>query len=301
MCKIMKIIVVSVAFASLMSLPCIADTNSNKLLPELRKSEAWNSYDARDEYLRRLNSKQLLQLCDELGEAVDKGELDISKAQYYIANTMGVFRQKKKVTPNTFLSVLKDRKASSFWRNFACENSFASPPHYISKGDVSLEESFQAYTNVILDSKSPASLRKHVYWCCWRMLGEGYVWILCDFKGQRRKDPERALIEEVRNSSLTIWDDHDKRVSWFIEFSLSEYNAQEGIHFLTILDGLKNIIRVRGAKTPQIEKLRAFASTPSEKGSVSKEKYKKSLKDKLEQYAPLKKENLELGEGSPTH
>ncbi len=264
------------------------ETNSNKLYPALRKSEAWYSMATRVQYLRGLNNEQLLQLCDEFGEAAEKGEVSGEGLQLYITQTIGVLKEKGGLTPDTFLSVLKDRKASSAWKALACKYSTGSH-HFVDINDINLEESFQTYTNIILDNECNIGLRESAYWYCASMLGEGYYWLLCDSKEQKRNIHDRDdWHDQIRNSSLAIWDDHDRRVSWFIDFSMAE-NTLKTFKCRSIVNGLREIVQTRGSKTPQINRIKTFASSQSENEDKSLNEHKKLLRNELEQYVPSRK------------
>ncbi|OGV68036.1 MAG: hypothetical protein A3K18_28280 [Lentisphaerae bacterium RIFOXYA12_64_32] len=248
---------------------------------------AKNSDDLGVDYLRKLTSPQLLDLCNEYGKAVDDGSE--GKEGIVIEIVLGSVKEKGDLKLGTLLAVAADPKASRHWRTRAVRYC-SGRDKFVDFRSEDIPVAVDALLKLLSDPNEVPQVRVEACNACGEILARGYQMLLC--KVENRKETfDRKLRARTRTEDLPVWAPHDKRVGDFVLLICNLASTDGTPELLTkerIPSALREIVTERGTKTPQLQEIQRLLNAVRERQAELPNAYRNLAREVDEAASPVR-------------
>lgn len=238
----------------MLALPCIG---GDSLWEPFRDTP---SPEAAHALLKGMPSEDILRLCREYGTLVDAGA-EPAEAPV-IPMAVSVLDERGDLSQDTFLAVLGDATAPTYWRALCAEwcadSSFLTPLKQLS-----IDTAFHSLTGVLHDVHAPDALRETAAVAAGKLLRDGYFWVYCSSAG-KKPIQDKADLPNIRNQQGPVFVQHDARVDRFFELLMGDLPEKVRLRGVS---WVWRIADVRGEKTPRIRAMQRFLEKKAAGGS----------------------------------
>jgi len=235
----------------------ISSLGGDSLWEEFRDTP---SPEAAHALLKDMPSENILRLCREYGELVDSGA-EPAEAPV-IPMAVSVLGERHELSQATFLAVLGDATAPTYWRALCAEwcadSSFLTPPEQLS-----IETAFHSLTGVLNNASAPDALRETACVAAGKLLRDGYYWVYCDSVG-KKPIQDKADLPNIRTQQGPVFVQHDARVEHYFDLLMGDLPEKVRLRGVS---WVWRIADVRGEKTPRIRDMQRFLEKKATGGS----------------------------------
>jgi hypothetical protein len=254
----------------MLALPCLGGDNLWKAFRDTPSPEAAHAL------LKDMPSKDILRLCREYGALVDAGA-EPAEAPV-IPMAISVLGERRDLSQDTFLTVLGDATAPTYWRalcaEWSADSSLLTPMEQLS-----IETAFHSLTGVLNDTSAPDALRETAAVATGKLLRDGYFWVYRSSVGKKLMH-DKADLSKVRNQQSPIFVRHDARVERYFDILMGDIPEKVRLRGVS---WVWRIADVRGEKTPRIHDMQRFLEKKAARGASSQaDKKYRFAKDRLD-------------------
>ncbi len=211
--------------------------------------------------LQSLSKEEVLNLCNEYGGLVDRGE--ISGEGWFIGIALNEIKTKG-LSFADLLNCASAKSASVHWRQLALRYA-SGRERFINEQEIDFESMIKTCSGILSDSDAPLTLRCEACRVYADMLVDGYYIAV-----NGSPDDRKSCRAKVRVSDTDACRIQDKKVATFIALTLTLAKDKDTSEELRreIIRSLRSIVHERGTRTPKLKKIKKFAERlPQSDGS----------------------------------
>lgn len=226
-------------------------------------------------FIQSLSKPQILALCNQYGESVDRG--DEGDEGMLIEIALSEIKASDPLTSSDLLRCVEDETASLHWKRLALRYA-SGASRLIDNSKIDQEAVFRLSTNIMHSADFAPVLRAEACQSAARSIIHGYYRAV-SVSGEKGK----SLRAKLRSAETSECTDSDEKAARFIGMALTladDAATPEELKDKSIPKALRLIVRERGAKTPRLEQVRAFTEQHAKDTAMQrKSSYAKLLRE----------------------
>ena len=257
---IKMILLTSIIILSSFSNCVNAQSETNFYSPLMQRFTTDKTIDSKPCFpvFKNYTAEEIMQLCEEFGKLYEEGKIS-GESAITVSYLLKALDIRKELDLNLLLNIVADETKPTIYRRVvgrvACGREFLIPIERIDMNKV-----YDVYTKIIKDNSEDVNLRVGLCSALSSQLGEQYAWIVFPEKMKtklsRTTIDEKAFDEIIKTNEKVKAEiiKHDQKIEKYMTL-LNEILISKDIPDQLKADGIKAIVRIRGSKTPGLEKI----------------------------------------------